>query len=86
VFVAANRDPDVFDDPDHFDVTRSPNPHLAFAAGVHHCVGAPLARMHAEVALPALFARHPGLRLAGDAHWLGSVPVRQIASLPVSWD
>jgi len=52
--------PAVFHDPDRFDVTRSPNPHLAFAAGAHYCLGAPLARMHAEIALPALFTRLPG--------------------------
>jgi pimeloyl-[acyl-carrier protein] synthase len=86
VFAAANRDPAVFDAPNTFDVTRAPNPHLAFSAGAHFCLGAPLARMHAEVALPALFTRLPGLRLAGPPVWLGSVPVRQIGALPVTWD
>jgi pimeloyl-[acyl-carrier protein] synthase len=86
VLAAANRDPAVFHDPDRFDVTRSPNPHLAFAAGAHYCLGAPLARMHAEIALPALFTRLPGLRLAGALRWGGSVPVRQIEFLPVTWN
>jgi cytochrome P450 len=72
--------------PDRFDVTRSPNPHLAFAAGAHYCLGAPLARMHAEIALPALFTRLPGLRLAGPLRWGGSLPVRQTGSLPVMWN
>jgi len=85
-FAAANRDSTVFENPDQFDVTRSPNPHLAFSAGAHYCLGAPLARMHAEIALPALFSRLPGLRLAGPPVWLGSVPVRQIAALPVQWN
>lgn len=85
VLAAANRDPAVFDDPDTFDTTRHPNPHLAFAAGAHHCLGAPLARLHAEVALPRLWTRHPDLRAAGPAEWIGSVPVRQVAHLPVTW-
>lgn len=78
VFAAANRDPEVFDDPDSLNVMRAPNPHLAFSAGGHFCLGAPLARMHAEIALPALFSRLPELRLADRPAWLGSVPVRQI--------
>jgi cytochrome P450 len=56
------------------------------AAGAHYCLGAPLARMHAEIALPALFTRLPGLRLAGALRWGGSVPVRQTESLAVTWN
>jgi pimeloyl-[acyl-carrier protein] synthase len=82
---AANRDTRVFDNPDRVDLTRTPNPHLAFSAGAHFCLGAPLARMHAEIALPALSRRLPGLRLAGPPVWLGSAPIRQIAALPVEW-
>lgn len=86
VFTAANRDPEVFDQPDQLDLTRAPNPHLAFSAGVHYCLGAPLAQMQAEIALAALFERLPGLRPAGPAVWLGSVPARQIGTLPVDWN
>lgn len=85
VFAAANRDPDVFDEPDTFQATRAPNPHLAFSAGAHYCLGAPLARLHAEIALPALLSRLPGLRLTEPPRWLGSVPVRQIGALAVTW-
>jgi hypothetical protein len=61
---AANRDPAVFAEPDRFDVTREKKPHVAFGGGAHICIGAPLARLEAQVALPRLFERFPALRLA----------------------
>jgi cytochrome P450 len=60
----ANRDPEVFDDPDRFDVTREHKPHVSFGGGAHICIGAPLARLEAQVALLRLFERFPNLRLA----------------------
>ena len=60
---AANRDPGVWDDPDQFDPTRSIKPNAAFGAGMHFCVGAPLARLELQTALPILFQRLPKLRL-----------------------
>jgi cytochrome P450 len=61
---AANRDPDAFDDPHQFDVSRKRRPHVAFGGGAHICIGAPLARLEAQVALLKLFERFPNLRLA----------------------
>ncbi|MEV4172500.1 cytochrome P450 [Nonomuraea sp. NPDC049709] len=61
---AANRDPAVIDDPDTLDITRGAAGHVAFGHGVHHCLGAPLARMEMRIAFPALLRRFPGLALA----------------------
>ncbi len=62
---AANRDPAVFDDPDRFDPARDPNPHVSFGAGVHFCLGAPLARVELAESLALLADRFPGLEQAG---------------------
>lgn len=64
---AANHDPDVFENPEVFDIERSPNKHLGFGSGIHSCLGAPLARMEAKIALTNLLQRNPNLRLAVDS-------------------
>ena len=62
-YAAANRDPAVFSEPELFDVSRDPNPHLAFGLGLHYCIGAPLARLELQSALRVLLMRLPDLRL-----------------------
>ncbi len=82
---AANHDPSAFPGPDRFDISRDPNPHLSFSAGSHFCLGAPLARMHGEVALSTLFTRLPGLAALSPPGITASVPVRQIDHFTVTW-
>ena len=81
---AAHRDPAAFADPDTFDVTRTPNHHIAFGAGLHHCLGAPLARMELQISLPTLLARAPALRLAGEPVHRPTFVLRGYASVPVA--
>lgn len=69
LLAAANRDPGVWEKPNRFLPGRTPKPHASFGAGLHFCVGAPLARLELQVALPILFARLPGLRLAGKPRY-----------------
>ena len=76
---AANRDPAKFADPETFDVTRNPNPHLSFSHGIHFCLGAPLARMEMEIAFNELLRRFPKMELASDIHWDPRILGRSIA-------
>lgn len=84
---SANRDPDIFDHPDVFDITRSPNQHIAFSKGPHFCLGAHLARMETRVAISNLVNRFPNLELSVDPDQLQYAPVpfwRRLTELPVT--
>jgi len=82
---AAGHDPAAVDDPGRFDITRKDNPHLTLSYGLHHCLGAPLARMELQVGLAELFRRLPGLRLAGEPVFSRDVLTQPMTSLPVTW-
>jgi cytochrome P450 len=83
---AGNRDPEVFEDPDRLDLSRNPNPHLSFSTGIHHCLGAALARLEAELAIPALLRQLPGLALDGKPQWRQTFVLRGFTELPLRWD
>lgn len=87
-FAAANRDPAHFPDPDRFDISRAERGHLAFGHGVHFCLGAPLARLEAEIAFTTLLAGCPDLALAvdpGALPWRHSRVLRALKCLPVTF-
>ncbi|MEU9319005.1 cytochrome P450 [Streptomyces sp. NPDC048295] len=82
---AANRDALRFGAPGVLDIAREGNQHLGFGHGVHHCLGAPLARLELQEALSALITRFPELRLAGDVTWKSEMLVRGPRVMPVEW-
>lgn len=83
LLAAANRDPQVWDQPARFDPGRPARAHQAFGAGLHFCLGAPLARLEMAAALPVLFARCPGLRLEGAPVWAETYHFRGLRGLMV---
>jgi len=81
---AANRDPRRFSEPGRFDIARSDNLHLTFGHGAHFCLGAPLARLEAQIAFPRIFERLRGLELTTDTfEWMDSLILRGVKKLPV---
>ncbi|MFJ9417099.1 cytochrome P450 [Streptomyces sp. NPDC101227] len=82
---AANRDALRFGEPGKLDISRGGNQHLGFGHGVHHCLGAPLARLELQEAIGALIGRFPGLHVAGDVEWKSQMLVRGPRVLPVGW-
>lgn len=88
LLASADRDPAQFPDPDRFDITRAPGRHLAFGMGIHACLGAPLARIEAQVAFASLLARFPELRLAvprESLQWRPGSLLRGLVALPVAF-
>jgi cytochrome P450 len=86
---SANRDPEVFPNPETFDIARYPNPHVAFGSGIHHCLGSTLARLEGQEALRLLVERFPQLNLdvpAEELSYQPSITFRSLKSLPVSWN
>ncbi|MFE4248192.1 cytochrome P450 [Streptomyces sp. NPDC056910] len=83
---AADHDPERFPEPDRFDIRRDARGHIAFGHGLHHCLGAPLARLEGQIALRSLLDRAPALALDGPADdWLPGMLIRGVRSLPVRW-
>jgi len=83
---SANRDPEAFQDPETFDITRKYNQHLAFGKGIHHCLGAPLARLEGRIAILALLERYPHLKLAVEPNalqWRPGLLIRGLKELPI---
>lgn len=86
--ISANRDPEVFTDPERLDLGREENPHIAFGHGVHHCLGANLARMELQVAFAAILDRIPTIRLAvppDEVPWKVGLLARGPVALPIAW-
>ena len=82
---SANRDPNKFENPNTMDITRWPNPHVAFGSGVHHCLGATIARVEGQEVFSALAERYPNLELQNpEAEYQPSITFRSVKDLPVS--
>ena len=81
---SANRDELLFFEPESMDLTRDPNPHIGFGAGIHFCLGAPLARLEMSVSLPALWEKFPSMQLAGDAIRRPTFVLRGYESVAIS--
>jgi cytochrome P450 len=84
LFGSANRDPEVFEDPETLDLARHPNPHVSFGAGLHYCVGAPLARVELEAALAAFAARVARIELREASGRIRSLVFRGLDSLQLA--
>ena len=81
---AANRDPDVFENPDALDVGRGDRSHLSFGRGIHHCIGAPLARLEGRIVLEMMLERFSQISLRdGQPRFRNSIVLRGMESLPV---
>ncbi len=89
MFGSANLDPEMWEEPEKFDVTRDYEDlklHYAFGQGIHYCMGAPLARVEAKVALKLVLERMPNLRLTGEPTEISAPVMHGVETLPVAWD
>ena len=84
LLAAANRDPEVFENPSVLNLERDPNPQLGFGFGLHHCLGSPLARLEARVTLSRMIARTKSLEIAGPIEYRPNIVLRGMKSLPVA--
>ena len=85
IISSANRDPDKFENSDTMDISRWPNPHVAFGSGIHHCLGATIARVEGQEVFSALAERYPNMELAThEREYQPSITFRSMKDLPVS--
>ena len=88
-FFSANMDPDAWDEPERFDITRDLDTlkkHWSFGKGIHYCMGAPLSRVEGAVALESVLDRLPNLRLTGEPRFISAPVLHGVETLPVAWD
>jgi cytochrome P450 len=83
LFGSANRDPAVFERPDELDITRAPNPHMTFGAGIHFCLGAPLGRVELTTSLSTLLRRFPDMELVEEPRWKPNYVIRGLEEIRV---
>ncbi|MBC2903610.1 cytochrome P450 [Streptomyces cupreus] len=83
LFGSANHDPEVFENPERLDLTRKENPHISFSAGIHYCIGAPLARIELSASMTALLEKAPTLRLAAEPERKPNFVIRGLEGLSV---
>ena len=85
-FASANRDEEVFDEPDEFRVDRNPNPHLGFGTGTHVCIGQTLAKLEMQSLFEELVPRIRHVELAGKPRWIDAYWISSLKNLPIRYE